>query len=366
MLVPYLDYAIADPAERAEYLAAVDALFQQGDIVLGQAVAEIEEKIASYSGARFAVGVGSGTDAISLALQAIGVGPGDEVITSALSYIGTANAIAATGATPIFVDVGPDMNADPAAIEAEIRRRTKAIVPVHLGGQLCDMAAIAAAAERHMVPVIEDAAQSIGATGPDGRKAGSYGDAGAISLNAMKILKSFGEGGIVLTSDEAIRDRIRGLRDNRQAVIGTRTIPGRNARLDTIQAALVLPRFARLEATIARRREIAARYRQAFARLVEPPRDLPGFRDVYYSYTIELDDRDRLQQHLTDRGIGTRIQYTYLLPELPAFAHLPQRQPIDQSRAVTRRSLSLPCYEHLTDSQVDTVIAGVRSFFSSQ
>ncbi|MFM1814467.1 MAG: hypothetical protein RLZ98_1162 [Pseudomonadota bacterium] len=366
MQVPYLDYRIPDDAERAEYLRAVETVMLDGDVILGRAVSEIEERIAGYSGTSFAVGVGSGTDAISLALQAIGVGPGDEVITTALSYIGTANAIAATGATPIFVDVGDNMNVDPEAVEAVIGRRTRAIVPVHLGGQLCDMAAIAAAADRHMVPIIEDAAQSIGASGPDGRKAGSLGAAGAISLNAMKILKSFGEGGMVLTNDQSIRDRIRGLRDNRQADLGGRVIPGRNARLDTLQAAVVLPRFGRLEETITRRRNIAARYREAFAGLVEPPRDVADYRDVYYSYSIATDQRDALQAHLEGRGIGTRIQYSYLLPELPAFAHLRQRAPLDKARSIMQRTLSLPCYERLTDEQIETVIGAVQSFFASK
>ena len=363
MRVPYLDYRVPDPAERARYLAAMDSVLREGDVILGGAVEELESRLAAYCGTRYAVGVGSGTEALVLALQALGIGPGDEVITTCWSYIGTANAIALTGATPVFVDIGADYNLDPAMLAAAISPRSKAIMPVHFAGQLCDMTEICAVAADHGLPVIEDAAQAIGASDPDGRRAGSFGVMGCLSLNPMKILKAFGEGGVVLTDDATLRDRLSALRDNRYAEVGARIVPGHNGRLDTIQAAALLVRFESLEATIERRRGIAGRYSAALADLIVPPRQLNGYRDVYYNYTLQTKGRDALQAWLTERGIGTRIQYGELMPDQPAFRTGTQAAYV-KGRAATGRVLSLPCYEQLTDGQIDLVISAVQDFFT--
>jgi dTDP-4-amino-4,6-dideoxygalactose transaminase len=363
MRVPYLDYRVPDPAERTAYLAAMEAILREGDVILGVAVAELERRLAAYCGSRYAVGVGSGTEALVLAMQALGIGPGDEVITTCWSYIGTANAIALTGATPVFVDIGDDCNLDPALVAAAITPRSKAIMPVHFAGQLCDMAQIRAVADRHGLPVIEDAAQAIGAADPQGRRAGSFGLMGCLSLNPMKILKAFGEGGMVLTDDATLRDRLSALRDNRYAEIGGRIMPGHNGRLDTIQAAALLIRFENLEATIARRRQIAGRYSAALADVILPPRQLNDYRDVYYNYTLQTDRRDALQVWLTEQGIGTRIQYGELMPDQPAF-RTGAPAAYARGRAAAERVLSLPCYEQLTEEQIGWVISAVRNFFT--
>lgn len=364
--VPYLDYRVLDDGERARYLQAIDRILETGDISLGEALTRFEAAMARYCGTAFAVGTGSGTDSLHLALKALGIGHGDQVITTCLSYIGTANAIALAGAEPVFVDIEESLQIDPKAVIRAITPGTKAIMPVHLGGQIAAMADLESIAEEHGIALIEDAAQAIGARDSAGRKAGSIGVLGCLSLNPMKVLKGFGEGGVIVTDDPLLCERLRALRDNRHAMVDGRAVPGHNGRLDTIQAAALSIRLGYLEAVIVRRQAIAARYDEALSPLVSIPRSVPGARDVYYSYTIRTRHRDALARYLSGCGIGTRIQYETLLPQALPYARPGVEADFPQGVAATREVLSLPCHERLSESQQDHVIRSVQGFFAAR
>jgi dTDP-4-amino-4,6-dideoxygalactose transaminase len=358
--VPFLDLRIADAGLRRELVAAVEQIFIHGRILQGPEQDAFEAQLADYCGTRYAVGVGSGTDALFIALRALGIGPGDEVIAPCLSFVGTANGIALAGATPVFVDVGPDLTIDVDRVARAISPRTRAIMPVHFTGKLCGIGALIDLAERHRLLIVEDAAPAIGATWR-GRKAGSFSAASALSMNPMKLLNACGEAGAVLTNDPEVRDRALALRYN--GVINKEFChwTSLNGRLDTIQAAILSKRLARLEAVIERRRTIARRYHAAFANMVDLPVEADGYRDVYYTYTIQTDARDALQTYLGGRGIETKIQHEHLMPEHPAYRADVEGFAI--GRRATRRILCLPGHENLSEEQIGYVIDSVQAFF---
>ncbi len=359
--VPFLDLRVADDAVRRELVAAVDRVLAHGRILMGPEHDAFEANLASYCGVRHAIGVGSGTDALFIALRALGIGPGDDVIVPCLSFVGTANGIALAGATPVFVDVLPDLTIDPARVSAAITPRTRAIMPVHFTGKLCRMAELVALAERHGLSIVEDAAPAVGAAW-QGRKAGSFSAISALSMNPMKILNACGEAGAVLTDDAALRDRAHALRYNGVVDREWCHWVSLNGRLDTIQAAILDQRLARLDTVIERRRQTARRYNDRFARWVDVPVEAEGYRDVYYTYTIQTDARDALMAFLEARGIETKIQHGQLMPEHPAHrSGDPADFPV--GRRATRRVLCLPVHENLTPPQIDAVIAGVSAFF---
>jgi dTDP-4-amino-4,6-dideoxygalactose transaminase len=286
--VRYRDLAVQDENLRRRLLAAVDEVLRDGRLLMGPAVEQWERLIASYCGARYCVGVSSGTDAIFLALRACGVTAGDEVIMPAMSWVATANAVALTGATPVFVDIGNDLNIEVNEIESVITSATRAILPVHYTGRLCNMDAICKIAARNKLFVVEDAAQAFGAV-DNGRYAGSIGNAGAFSLNPMKVFPGYGEVGAVLINDEAMDERLRALRYlgtiNKEVCIE----PALNFKIDTIQAAMMLVSFEQLDPALSRRGEIAARYNDGLKKFVgcpEPPSSPSDRRSVFFDYTI--------------------------------------------------------------------------------
>lgn len=360
--VPFLDLRVIDPDLREEMLAAVAAVLDHGRVVLGPEVDTFEERLAAYCGTRFAIGVASGSAALQLALQAAGIGPGDEVVTTTLSFVATAHAISLVGARPVFADVRPDLTVDPAAVEAAVTERTRAIMPVHFTGKLCDMDALAEIAERRGLVVIEDAAPAIGAS-LRGRKAGSFGVAGCLSINPMKILKGVGEAGAVLTDDPSLAETLTALRYNGMLDRERSAFVSSNARLDTLQAALLLPRLARLEDVIARRRAIAAFYSAELGDVVQVPAESAGARDVYYTYTIQTDRRDELGAHLAGAGVESRVQHPLLMPEQPMYGEPAGRYPVAARAA--GRVLCIPANETLDDAQVELVASAVRSFFAA-
>ncbi len=359
--VPFLDLRVSDEGFRRELLAAIDGILAHGPVLMGPEHDAFEASLAEYCGVRYAIGVGSGTDALFIALRALGIGHGDEVIVPCLSFVGTANGIALAGAIPIFVDIGAELTIDVARIEAAITPRTRAIMPVHFTGKLCRMPELMALAERHDLKIVEDAAPACGATWR-GRKAGSFGAASALSMNPMKILNACGEAGAVLTNDPQVRDRAYALRYN--GVVNRELCHwvSVNARLDTIQAAILSRRLTRLEDVIARRRGIAHRFNQAFRDWADVPVESDGYRDVYYTYTIQTDARDALAAYLTERGIETKVQHAQLMPEHPPYRG-PDLDAFPVGRRATRRVLCLPAHENLTESQVDYVIHAVSEFF---
>jgi len=364
--VRYRDLSIDDPALRASLLRVVDELLRDGRLLMGPAVERWEELVADYCGARYCVGVSSGTNAIYLALRAFDIGAGDEVIVPAMSWVATANAVALAGATPVFVDIGDDLNIDVAATEAAITPRTRAILPVHYTGRLCDMAAIGALAKRHGLLVIEDAAQAFGAANEAGR-AGGFGDAAAFSLNPMKVFPGFGEVGAVLVDDPQIGERLRALRYlgtvNKEVCVE----PSLNHKIDTIQAAMMLVSYDRVEPALVRRVEIAARYGERLKGLVgcpESPRSPTDRRSVFFDYTITTPRRTELRRFLEGKGIEVKIRHPLLMSQQPAYRHLEARG-LPNAERLVKQILSLPIHEKLTDDQIDYVVESIAEFCSA-
>lgn len=359
--VRFLDLSIKDDAEKAEVLQAISTVLDHGRIVLGPEVFEFERKVAAFCRRRYAVGVGSGTDALIIGLKALNIGPGDEVITTPLSWLATGSAILLNGATPVFADIDDTLNLDPTTIESLITDKTKAILPVHFTGRLAPMPEISAIARRHGLLVIEDGAQAFGATLNE-VPCGGFGDMACISLNAMKILGAIGDAGVVLTDDPAIAKRLDMLRHSGVTDREYCQILSHNCRLDTLQAAVLLKRLVRLPATINRRRNIAARYGRDLAGIVATPPSTPGYQDAVYTYTIRTSRRDELQAHLTSLGIETRIQHPLTMNDQPAFQGK-FRGTAPRAARLVGEILCIPAHEKLSDSDQDFVIEGIRSFF---
>jgi dTDP-4-amino-4,6-dideoxygalactose transaminase len=356
--LPFLDLRLADDA--ADVRAAIERVIQRGWFVLGPEVEAFEEEFAVASGARFAVGVGNGTDAITLLLRAAGIGPGDEVIVPALTAAYTALAVVATGARPVIVDVSADtLTMNPAACDAAVTARTRALLPVHLYGQAADMKAITAIAARHNLTIVEDCCQAHLATA-DGAPVGTHGVGGAFSFYPTKNLGALGDGGAAITNDAAVAERVRRLRNGGQTSRYHHAETGVNSRLDEMQAAVLRARLPRLVAWTRRRRELAGRYRRALPPMVAtiPERD-PGH--VYHLFPVRSANRDALQAALAACGVQTLIHYPVALPEQPAFQS-GASAPSPVAARAARELLSLPLHPHLADADVTRVAAAIAEF----
>jgi len=365
MRVPF-SYLERQFVEVEAIIEDIRALVRSGDFTLGHAVAEFESRFAKAVGVRHAVGVGSGTEAITLALQAAGVKPGDEVITAPNTFIATLGAIVATGARPVFVDVDAQHSLDPAKLEAAITPRTRAIVPVHLWGNPADMPAILAIAERRGVPVVEDACQSFTAA-RDGRAVGAWGVAGAFSLHPLKPLNVWGDGGVIVTDSDALADHLRlrrnhGLRDR-----DTVEIFGVNSRLDTLQAVVCTHLIDRVTAITDARIANASRLDAALAPLADvvshAPRQ-PRARHVYQVYVVRAQRRDELVRFLVERGVEAKVHYPVPLHLQPAAKDLGYRRgafPVCEAEAA--EIVTLPAHQHLGPAELDYVIEQVRGFY---
>jgi dTDP-4-amino-4,6-dideoxygalactose transaminase len=341
--------------------AAIERVIASGWFVLGPEVEAFEQEFARASGARFAVGVGTGTDALALSLRALEIGPGDEVITSPLSAAFSALAIMMTGATPVFADIDPDrLTVDPASVEAAITPRTAAIMPVHLYGQAADMTAIDRIARRHDLVVVEDACQAHLASCA-GRPVGTWGAAGAFSFYPTKNLGALGDGGAVVTNDPMVADRLLRLRNGGQTERYRHREFGVNSRLDEIQAAVLRVRLSLLRQWTETRRAQAARYRGglAGAGVRVPPECDPGH--VYHLFPVLASDREALRSDLSERGIGTLVHYPVPLPRQEAFAHLPT-PPCPVADQVAASVCSLPLHPGLASADIDRVAAAVRAW----
>jgi len=361
--VPFLDLRINEESTRKVLLNAIDAVFQHGRIVNGPEVGELEEKIAHFCDRKYAIGVNSGTDALFLGLKALGIGAGDEVITTSLSWIATANAIALTGATPIFADIRDDLNVDPESVKRLITPKTKAIMPVHYTGKICAMDSLMKLAREHKLLIIEDASQAFSAR-YDGKRAGSFGDMACFSMNSMKIFASCGEAGIVLTDSSDIYDKLIALRYNGTVNKEVCIEPSLNGRLDTLQAAILLKRLQNLDEVVQKRREIAAWYNGQLADVVEIPREKRGEWDVYYTYTICADRRDELKAFLETQGVETKIQHPILMPEQPAYKG--SKGEFTNAKCLVDKILSIPANEKLVQRDVDYVVACIRRFYNGR
>jgi aminotransferase EvaB len=352
-------------AEIDDLLASIKRLVQSGEFTLGDQLARFEDRFAALVGSRHAIGVGSGTDAIKLGLKAVGVGQGDEVITAANTFVATAGAIVELGARPVFVDCDASFCLDVDGVERAISPRTRAIVPVHYGGAMTDMPRLTAIAERRGLPIVEDACQAILAAIGD-RRAGTWGKTGAFSLHPLKNLNVWGDGGLVVTDDDALAATVRLLRNhgmrNRDEVV----LMGYNSRLDTLQAVVGNWLIGHAEEITQRRIDAAAYYDRRLGELGQialPPRP-PGQRQVFHLYMVLAERRDQLLAYCHERGIEAKVHYPiplYLQQGLAFLRHAPGDFPQADRQAAT--SISFPCDQHLSRSEQDQVVAVVSDFY---
>jgi dTDP-4-amino-4,6-dideoxygalactose transaminase len=364
--VPLVDLAAQYAEIRPEIDAAIARVLDTTSFILGREVSEFEAAFSAFIGSSGAVGIASGTAALHLSLLALGVKPGDEVITSAHTFIATAEAISHAGATPVFVDDDPvTFNLDPAAVEAAITPRTRAIMPVHLYGQPADMSAITEIAQRRELRVVEDAAQAHGAE-VDGRRCGTIGELACFSFYPGKNLGAYGDAGAVTGNDETLLARVRKLRDHGRTTKYDHDEVGFGERIDALQAAILAVKLTRLEKWTEQRRAVARRYDEALDSLpITLPAEAPGRRHVYHLYVIRTNRRDDLLAHLKDASIDAGIHYPVPLHLQPAYASLGMRRGhLPNTEAAATEVLSLPIYPELTESKQAQVIDAVRGFFS--
>jgi len=368
MRVPLLDLHRQNAPLEAELRAAFARVLASGGYILGPEVERFEEAAAAVAGARFAVGVSSGTDAILVALMALEIGPGDEVICPAFTFFATAGCIARLGARPVFADSQPDsFNIDPEAIEPLITPRTKAIIPVHLFGQPADMDPILEIARRHNLCVIEDAAQAFGAEFR-GTPLGALGDCGTVSFYPSKNLGAFGDAGLLVTNDAAIAERVRLLRNHGARQQYFHAAVGGNFRLDAIQAALLNVKLPLLPGYTQRRQQHASQYQRLLSALenkITLPVTRPGRTHIFNQYTIRVKDgRDALRAFLTGRGIGSAIYYPVPLHRQECFRDLGRCQPLPVVEALAGEVLSLPVFPELTPEEQAAVLDAIVGFFN--
>lgn len=369
MRVPLLDLKAQHETIRDEVYAAIRRVIEDQWFILGPEVAALEEEIALLCSSARGIGASSGTDALLMALMALDVGPGDEVITTSYSFFATAGVIARLGATPVFIDIDPrSFNLDAERAVEAFTGRTRAVMPVHLFGRVAPLDALLESAARREIPVVEDAAQAIGATDRDGRKAGSVGRCGCFSFFPSKNLGAYGDGGMVVTDDEPLADRLARIRVHGGATRYLHDEVGGNFRLDALQAAILRVKLGHLAAWSAGRRDNAARYRALFADAgvdgtVTLPEDEPGH--IYNQFVIRAPDRDALRDFLGGQGVATEVYYPLPLHLQPCFRELGYREgDLPHAEAAARETLALPVYPELTDDQAEFVVDRIRSFYA--
>lgn len=379
--VPLLDLKAQYAAIREDVRAAIERVVESQVFILGPEVEALEREVASYSQCDHGIGVSSGTDALLVALMAMGIRPGDEVITTPFTFFATAGAVARLGARPVFVDIDPrSYNINPRLLEAAVTPRTRAIIPVHLYGQMADMDPIMDVAGRHNLVVIEDAAQAVGAE-HKGRRAGSIGHMGCLSFFPSKNLGAFGDGGMVVTNDADLADRVKLLRTHGYRPKYYNKVVGGNFRLDSIQAAVLRVKLLHLDDWTAARCRNAQLYRDRLnqAGLVrENPEETssaerPGLvlpaetgegRHVYNQFVVRSGRRDELMAHLKGQGIGTEIYYPVPMHVQECFADLGYKAgDFPMSERAADETLALPIYPELTEGQIDDVVEGIRRFY---
>jgi len=370
MNVPLLDLRAQFQTIRGEVMAAVERVFESQHFILGPEVEAFERAAAEYCQVKHAIGCGSGSDALLLALTALGVGPGDEVVTASFSFFATAGSITRLGARPVFVDISPDdFNIDPELIERAITPRAKAILPVHLFGQCAEMDAIRKVAERHNLPVVEDAAQAIGA-GYRELRAGVMGAVGCFSFFPSKNLGGAGEGGLMTTDDDHLAEKLSLLRVHGMRPKYYHQIIGVNSRLDALQAAVLGVKLKYLDRWSDARRRNAEHYDKLLAEAgveeVATPSVRPNRRHIFNQYTIRCPRRDELMDFLKRRGVGSEIYYPVPLHLQECFAYLgykPGDLPVTEQ--ASRECLSLPVYPELTEEMRRYVVEKIAEFYRS-
>lgn len=355
-------------ADIDDLLEQIRQLVHSGDFTLGEALTRFEESFAKLIGTDHAIGVGSGTDALKLSLKALGVGPGDEVITTANTFIATVGAIAELGAVPVFVDCDDTFCMDVSKLEAAISERTRALMPVHYTGYMTEMPQLMQIAERHGLPVVEDACQGILAD-IEGRRAGTWGVTGGFSLHPLKNLNVWGDGGVIVTSNDAMADKLRLLRNHGMVNRDEISVLGYNSRLDTLQAVVGNWLIADTEKIAQQRIDNAAYYDAAFAQMPQiriPPRPA-GRRRVYHLYIVFAEERDGLLEHCLAQNIEAKVHYPIPVYRQQALAHLGHKAgdfPVADGH--TQSIITFPCDQHLNREQQDYVIQTVRNYYEGR
>lgn len=368
----FLDLKAQYATIKDELHRAIDSVLESQHFILGSEVQLLEEELAKYLDVPAAVGCASGSDALYLALLALQIGSGDEVITTPFTFVATAGAIARTGAKPVFVDILPDsFNINPSAIASAITPRTKAIIPVHLFGLSADLNAILAIAQEHELAVIEDAAQSIGAT-YEGRQTGSFGLFGCFSFFPSKNLGCAGDGGLVTTTDSELADRLKLLRAHGSRKKYQYEIIGTNSRLDALQAAILRVKLRHLDGWAKARQRHAASYRilcadYALNEILVTPSCPTNSTHVYNQFVIRVPQREALRSHLQKHGVPTDVYYPSPLHVQPAFAYLGYRRgSFPVAEKASEEVLALPVYPELTEQDQDRIVSSIAGFFKSQ
>jgi dTDP-4-amino-4,6-dideoxygalactose transaminase len=377
MGVPLLDLKAHHEPLHDEIMRALEQTFRTQAFILGPDVGKLEERVATYCQAKYGIGVSSGTDALLVALMALGIGLGDEVITTPYSFFATAGAIARLGARPVLVDIDPvTYNLDPSKIKSALTAKTKAIIPVHLYGQCADMVPIMEIAKRHNLSVIEDAAQAIGSEYRDGRRACSMGTIGCLSFFPSKNLGCLGDGGMVVTDDSDLAERIRVLRVHGSKPKYYHKLIGGNIRLDTIQAAVLNVKLNYLDQWTQRRQENAQRYEALFqqsglgqkgkVKLPEPVYRNSGTKHyhIYNQFVLRVEQRDALMAHLKQKGIGAEIYYPVPFHLQECFLYLGYREgDFPESERAAKETIAIPIYPELTIAQQTEVVEAVTAFY---
>ncbi|MEE8062559.1 MAG: DegT/DnrJ/EryC1/StrS family aminotransferase [Gemmatimonadales bacterium] len=371
MKVPLLDLVAQHETIQADVQQAVNDVIRRQGFIMGPENQTLEARIAELSGTRYGIGCASGTDALLLPLKCLDLQPGDEVITPSFTFFATAGAIHNAGGTPVFVDIEVDtFCVDPQSVAAAITDRTRAIVVVHLYGQMAAMEALLPLARQHGLVLIEDAAQSIGARRRiDGEwhAAGSLGKVGTLSFFPTKNLGAWGDGGMIVTNDEALATRLRAMRIHGGAREYFHDEVGTNSRLDSLQAAVLLAKLPHLPGWSAARRSHARHYTDAFAEspgVVPPPTDEAN-EHIFHQYTIRAGRRDALREHLNESGIGNKIYYPLALHLQPCFADLGyQRGSLPVTEAAMDEVISVPIYPEMSNAQLDRVVEVIQGFYA--
>ena len=372
MNVPLLDLKEQNEALRPQIDAALARVLDTNGFILGMEVAELECELAGFCGVKYAIGCASGSDAILLALMSLGVGHGDEVITTPYSFFATVSAITRLGAVPVFVDIDPETyNLDVSQIEEKITSRTKAIEPVHLYGQCADMAALNAISDKHGIPIVEDAAQAIGAE-VSGVQAGAMGAVGCFSFYPSKNLGGMGDGGFVTTNDDALAKKLLALRVHGSDVKYYHKYVGLNSRLDGFQGAVLRVKLPHLDTWTRKRRDNAENYRRLFTDLglveqIGIPVERPNGKHIYNQYVIRVPNRrDELRDFLTSMGVGTDIYYPVPLHLQECFAYLGGKPgDLPEAEKAAKETLALPIYPEMKLNAQEYVAASIAEFFRS-
>lgn len=366
--IPFIDLKAQYQALKAPIQKRIDTVLEHGQFIMGPEVEELERKLCTFTGSRHALAVASGTDAAVIAMMAMGIGPGDEVIMPAFSFIATAETVVLVGATPVYVDIDPKTyNLDTQQLQKALSPKTKAIQPVSLYGQPADMDEINAFAQKNNLLVIEDAAQSFGAT-YKGKRSCNLSSVGVTSFFPAKPLGCYGDGGAIFTNDDGLAEAMREVRVHGQKQRYLHTRIGVNGRLDTLQCAILIPKLERFPWELEQRSRVAERYNKAFREIQAQGVVLPLLAadrtSAWAQYTLQVPKRAEFQKFMQEHGVPTAVHYPRTMPDQPAYENLGRTLPIEISRKLAESVVSLPLYPDMTDDLQDYVIEQVGQFFS--